>query len=1118
MTELNPAPETLGLASPSLGSWFNHGSADLPILGLPDSELAITVPMVVDMQWLAPAAGTRSYAVATPIRPPILRNLRNANADSAFADNSLVVLHTLLPEVELRLWTLTQVVPQADGSELTAANTPSRLRIRSFALEIPAPPTDMNTLRSDDLAPEFDTEEKRAEFLGLSLNSASGTSLENDVPVTELCRPDHNSAVLMQNRTGAPLNTVRLWCFDHRGRAVDAGSVAAMWSFMSDPDNTAVWNNLATQTDASVSRTAAATPGRIAHIVSESEGPLDARIASRLLTADMNNIDGSAVLFSVGTAPTLQLSVVTGVDTVPIPRMAPLPNGPYAPVPVAPTAASGALFSAWSTVTPAFALTRDYLRIAMLDVERCSVGRGREDSAQADPLTRLSPMQNSAGNPVLMNMDAMTGAFMTTLSGGSSVAMAPVMDTHAGAATPVVAGATALPVRLDYEVFALAGEGSVDGNTSENQTVLIDITTADVASDGWARIWTHARDKDTGKRVRLNGGAASFDGAGLARVVVPIPDGTSGPVIGDENDPVFISFDVMVTSSGVSALFMDQRVIRPALVGGNRVNAADLDGDETLFYCERASTFAIDTASYQAGEHILVVSDDPASTPHALLDTSSLESDSRVAATLSVAATGDDTLITTSPAFTDTPEGTLVTTGGAPMRVHRARSLLTDPGTVGAPAPSMDRLEVLALDLNNQTPPGTPTPTGMVGAGELRELNHESPPPQMAHQGLPAAAEISAQGLLLVGPAALALNPLIDERRSQSLSDYFANVSVAPPVVAPVTGTTQWSAVLETLARGVTGDEIVRAYVAAAIATHTPGQNWLDLKQAIESATGQNLDPLIDSATFNDDFAAAGVDRLIRKTADGVTDFARAVTSAIARAEDYVYIQTPCIDTDSDGTGMDWIEAIRQRWLQRPGLSVMLVVPENFLPKRPKRLNDVRKAGINEALKALSDANAERLALVTPIAGPGRPWHLAASAVVVDDVWLAMGSTHLWRRGLTFDSSLAATLFDENVTLGRPAAVRAARLQLMANSLGVAVNLVPDDPEDCLEAMQQLVKGSGLGRVKPNVFVPAQNDTTDVERSIWNPDGRPDTFSTWFGFFNDLIESGDGDGISDVIR
>lgn len=1107
MPALNPTPDTLGLASPALGPWFRHDSATLPVLAIPNADLSVTVPLVQDMEWRAPAGGTRSYAVATATRPPVLRNLRDATGSAAFGDDSLIVLHTLLPEVELRLWTLTQVVPQPDGSVLPAANTPSRLRIRSFALEIPDPPTDLNSLRETDLDSEFDTDEKRANFLGLTL---AGT-LGNGTPVTELCRPDHGSAILVQNRTGIPHNSIKLWCFDHRGRAVDPGAVAAMWSFMSDPNNAAVWNNLATETDASLSRTAATVAGRIAHLVSPSEGPLDASIQSRLITSGMTLIDGNASLLSVDVTqtPSLQLSTAPATDLVPIPRMASLPNGPYVPIPVAPSAASGALFAGWTVATPAFALPRDYMRIAMLDVESLSVGVGRDDSAQANPMTRLAPLQNSANNPVLLSMDAVTGSVMSTLAGGAAVAMAPVMDTHGGASQAVAAGVAPLPVRLEYEVFPLAGEGSTSGQTTAGQVVLLDVRTPDVASDGWVRLYTHARDEDTGKRIRLDGGAAAFDGAGLARVVLPISDGSSGPA-GPGGDPVFISFDAMVSSGGLSALFMDQRVVRPAVAAGSRIDASDLEGSETLFVCERANAFTTGSASWQAGDHILVVSTDPDTSPHALLNTLTLANEDRIAATLSNSASADDTLITTSPAFTDTPEGTLAVTGGVATRVHRARNHLTDPGTLGAAAPSMERLELVANDRSNLV--------GTVGAGELRENYHESPPPQMAHLGLPAAPEIGAQGLSLAGPATMPLIPLMDERRSTDLGEYLAAVSTPLPVAAAVSGTTRWSAVLETIAQGVSGDAIVRAYVASAIASHTPGQSWLDLKNAIESATGQNLDPLIDTATFDDDAAAAGVDRLIRKTAEGVTDFARAVTSAIDRAEDFVYIQTPCIDTDADGENLDWIQAIRNRWVERPGLCVMLIVPENLLPDRPERLKDIRKAGINAALKELADANASRLALVTPVAGPGRPWHLAASAIVVDDVWMALGATHFWRRGLSFDSSLAATLFDENVTLGRPTAVRATRLQLLANSLGLAVNLVPDDPEDCLEALQQLAAGSGLGRIKPNIFSPAVNDMAALERSIWNPDGRPGGFSSWFGFFNDLIENGDAAGFSDAIR
>ena len=64
---------------------------------------------------------------------------------------------------------------------------------------------------------------------------------------------------------------------------------------------------------------------------------------------------------------------------------------------------------------------------------------------------------------------------------------------------------------------------------------------------------------------------------------------------------------------------------------------------------------------------------------------------------------------------------------------------------------------------------------------------------------------------------------------------------------------------------------------------------------------------------------------------------------------------------------------------------------------------------------------------------------------------------------------------------------------------------LPEDPEDCLVALQQLVKCGGLGRIDPTTYPPADDPTSTADRGIWNPDGRPGSSGTsWLTFFAGL--------------
>jgi hypothetical protein len=320
-------------------------------------------------------------------------------------------------------------------------------------------------------------------------------------------------------------------------------------------------------------------------------------------------------------------------------------------------------------------------------------------------------------------------------------------------------------------------------------------------------------------------------------------------------------------------------------------------------------------------------------------------------------------------------------------------------------------------------------------------------------------------------------------------------------------GASTFGAVLETLSRGVTGDAAVRTYVAVSEAAggFTPGQAWLDLKTSIETATGVDVDPLIDTATFDEDALAAAVDRVILKTRDGAAQAAVAIQAAIGRAEDLVYLETPAIDPLSAGSGdIDLVGAITARLAQRPGLVVLLCVPQRFLPGQPRKLEAIRTAGVGAALKTLRDAAPGNVVLFTPTAGSGRALHMASTTVIVDDALLVTGTAHLWRRGLTFDSSLALALFDEAVTNGRPAAIRAARRQLLGDRLAISPTLVPDDPRQLQASIGRLNGFGGLMRVAPGVY-PAQADATSAtDRDAWNPDGSPGGTSDWYLFLASL--------------
>lgn len=1104
MATLTPAPDTLGLASPALGPWFRDGSASTPTLAVPPTaNLSVPLSLPANMEWRAPAGGLASWAFATATRPRVLAHLRGGDGASAFTDGNLVVLFTLLPEAEVRLATLSAQIPSPDGVSVTPP-TPGRPVVRHLALEIPqasaASVSDLQRLRETDFASDLDDDQKRAAFLGLDV---SGSALANaGVAVRELHRPNKSNAVIVKNRSGAALSCT-LWAFDERGRALDPGAVAAWWAFLASAP---VFDNLWAHSDTADQRTAAVDAGRSVLFCSVHEAALPEAQRLRLNLGDLTRVGSSGALYTAGAAPTIALTAAPSPDDLPLPRIAVLPNGRFA----APRGATP--FAGWTGSTWPPGLARDFMRIAVLDLESHLVGVGRSDAAQNDARRRIAVLRNTAPTPILTTADAAHAAMLNTLSTGSPAQlMAPVLDTFWGALTAPSLGSGTPPATLAFDVHALAGEGTSSGGTAANQRIVVRVTA--LPPNAWVRIWPKGLDTETGLHFRLDGGAGRADGSGRAFAVVPLPDGTAG-LEG-------MSFDALVVTDSDAKLHVEQRFDRPAIAGGSRATLATppagLADGRTAWICEQGAALVRSSGQWGSGQTLLAVPADEAGGAYALVDTASTVATDAATSTLRNAAGSGDRLIVTAPAFQSTPEGEVVDASG-PLAasgatvLHRTRNGLDALDAFGQPMAMMERREAAAVD-----PAGG---SGTVAAAPGLAVLHEALPGQLGHPGVPAAAEVHATGVALAGPAAAPLAALMRERAAADLAGFVAQAQRPAVTPADTGGTTAFAAVLETLTHGVTGDAQLRAFVALS-SGFTPGSAWTTLKNDIENAVPTiDFDPMIDTATFDDDALAAALDQVILKTRDGAAQAARALAAAIGRAEDFVYVETPALDPLTAGSGdalIDLVGALRTRLAARPALAVLLCVPQKFLPNQPRKLEAVRTAGVRAALKSLLDAAPDNVVLFTPTAGPGRPLHMASTTVVVDDVWLLSGSTHLWRRGLSFDSSLAVALFDENVVRGRPLALRQTRRQLIADRLGVDILLIGDDMAQLRATIHRLNLAGGLQRVQPNVYPAAADTTSPTDLQIWNPDGRPGGTSDWLLLLGALTGTA-ADEVNNAIR
>jgi hypothetical protein len=1109
---LVPDPTGLELHSPALGPWFIPNIADP--LPLPDTDdLAIDVTLN-GVSWLPPASGFLSFYIVTDPRPTGLAGLRQADGNRAFADGSFVAVFRLLSWVERRLDALAAVTIPTIAQPATPG-VPTRPIVRYLALELTTAPSDIAALEA--LLPDAfvfpagaTSDEDKAAHLGLTWD---GTSLGNGpVPMTDLLQPGqfvpetNTFQELLQFPTSTP---ARLWSFDHRGRPLDAGAVAAWWNLLATNFAPDLWADGVVLNDR---RTAPVADGLVFHLVNAHEGPLDQTTIDRL---NLNGATGTGVVQTAnnnsGVTVRFTAAPIIDADDLPQPVAAVLPDGVYTSDPPAPQ--PGAI-QAWPNGA-LNNLARDFARIGIMSVEHQLVGQKRTAPSGANgavarraadqnrPSTGVRPARSLRG-ALQASTDAVLTALATPTGGGQQATLvASEIDRDAGPVTPTLPAIAPPTTPPTLTAVALEGGGVADGSIALGQRVLVTASVGTNFQGAWVRVWPLGFDHRTGEHIRLDGGAAPVDAHGVAPMVVPLPDGTVS-----EDDPPRLGVDVMVvtqptvaTQAG-QALFPDLRIDRPfpaATVGRVPLGSAT----PPLLVCSTGAQqtgLPLANGSVPSGSEVVGLG----ANPPELIDRSTIPAAAFATSTVINLLTGGDRVELTESAFqTQTAEP--LATGEGPTALAQTGATVQQetrqPFTAGGfweagfPLPGMERLEVVLAH-----PPDTPSGfngAAVVGSTPLLGDLHELPFHHQGHPGGPAAPEVHGTGVLATGSASVAFAEYTRDRTIRSTVDLVTAATSPIDNLNTPTANSLWIAALRTEAAGVAA-EIGFGLLANGLGYPFDG-TWDDvlnvLSAVLTALPGE--DPGVS--------ARRALDRRILAAAYGAREGATAIVAAIQRAEDFVYIETPAFDdvafgdTD-DGDEVALWDTLIARMDANPSLHVAVCVPFHLLPGAPAELQRVRDQVIASALTQMAGGTRDdRFVAFSPAAGPARSLRIAGTTVVVDDAVAFAGTTHLWRRGLSFDSSLAAAVLDEALLRGRSQEVTNFRTTLMAGQLGIPANQVPLDPVDTVRAIREMVERGGFQRLAPERIRPpdptlttvnddgAADGVTDVD--IWNPDG-----------------------------
>jgi hypothetical protein len=192
----------------------------------------------------------------------------------------------------------------------------------------------------------------------------------------------------------------------------------------------------------------------------------------------------------------------------------------------------------------------------------------------------------------------------------------------------------------------------------------------------------------------------------------------------------------------------------------------------------------------------------------------------------------------------------------------------------------------------------------------------------------------------------------------------------------------------------------------------------------------------------------------------GRRDAVAVLRSALKAARELIYIETSAFSytgyldnnpsnpenvNDPPDPNTDLVTLITGQLAVQPGLKVLIGVSKESPAGRgyesfAARAYDRRKRAF-EDLRAVDPA---RVTLFHPLGFPGRPLRLMHTVIVVDDMWLFVGSGSFTRRGVLFDGNLSVAMVDRQIEAGRSRAIRAFRRQLMEQHLAAVP--VPGSP------------------------------------------------------------------------
>ncbi len=266
----------------------------------------------------------------------------------------------------------------------------------------------------------------------------------------------------------------------------------------------------------------------------------------------------------------------------------------------------------------------------------------------------------------------------------------------------------------------------------------------------------------------------------------------------------------------------------------------------------------------------------------------------------------------------------------------------------------------------------------------------------------------------------------------------------------------------------------------------------------------------------NEDRLGTEVTHELHVSRHGSRDALHALHRAFGQARELVYIESP--QFAATGT-VDLVSVLATRMQEMPSLRVVICLPRagDFDPAYRSWVRQSISAR-STAVATLEAAGPGRVAVFHPKGFPGRAAAIRTTSVIVDDAWALVGTSHLRRRGMTFDGAADIVSIPYALEDARAARLAAFRRELMMRKLGLEPTLAAAlqtpqwarlaEMRSAFDAFRDLLDQGGAGLVAPLWQGPTDGAIPPADDDVADPDGSDG--AQFISFFGELLgESGD---------